>query len=58
MGGGIATLVTDYAGDWWFETKDHKNLFVLGGMAAALGALFTTPMLGATMIHELGAPPL
>ena len=40
-----------------FEDEDYKKVFVLSGMAAALGALFPTPMLGALMIHELGNPP-
>lgn len=54
MGGGLATWVTEQIE---FEDDDYRKVFVLSGMAAALGALFPTPMLGALMLHELGDPP-
>lgn len=37
--------------------SDDQKLLVLSGMAAAMGALFPSPMLGVMMIHELGNPP-
>ncbi len=54
VGGGLATWVTEQIE---FEDDDYRKLFVLSGMASAMGALFPTPMLGALMIHELGNPP-
>lgn len=39
-----------------FES-DYKKLTILAGMAAAMGALFPTPMLAILMIYELGDPP-
>lgn len=39
------------------KDKDDQKLCVLSGMAAAMGALFPTPVLGVLMIHELGNPP-
>ena len=59
MSGGIACFVIDHIPhpEWWFEEEDYKGLFVLGAMASALGALLNTPLLGASMLHELGDPP-
>lgn len=54
LGGGLATWVSEWL---QFEDEDYRKVFVLSGMAAALGSLFPTPMLGALMIHELGNPP-
>jgi H+/Cl- antiporter ClcA len=39
------------------EDKEDQRLCVLSGMAAAMGALFPTPVLGVLMIHELAVPP-
>jgi H+/Cl- antiporter ClcA len=39
------------------EETDDKKLCVLSGMAAAMGALFPTPVLGVLIMHELGSPP-
>jgi len=41
----------------WFADEEYKQLFVLSGMAAPLGALFQAPVLGTMMMHELGEPP-
>jgi len=47
-----------WSADWWFSSDlEYKKLFILGGMAGPLAALFQAPMLGALVIHELGAPP-
>lgn len=55
LGGGLATYLVE---KWIkFEDKDYNKLFVLSGMAAALGALFPTPILAVLMLHELGNPP-
>ncbi len=54
LGGGIATYVVENIAE--FE-DDYRKLVVLCGMAAALGALFPTPILGVLMIYELGNPP-
>eukprot|EP00981_Chlorochromonas_danica_P009936 scaffold2913_cov181-Ochromonas_danica.AAC.30 len=54
MGGGIAYFVTQHV---TFADEEYKQLAVLAGMAAPLGALFPSPMLGALMMHELGEPP-
>lgn len=54
MGGGLATWITEQIE---FEDDDYRKIFILSGMASALGALFPTPMLGSLMLHELGAPP-
>ena len=40
-----------------FEDEEYKKLLVLGGMSAALGALFPTPILGVLMLFELGKMP-
>lgn len=55
LGGGLATYITDHF--LHFEDDDYRKLSVLGGMAAALGALLPTPILGAVMFQELGEPP-
>lgn len=55
LGGGIAYYISHHLVD--FEDEDYDKIFVLAGMASALGALFPTPMLGALMMHELGEPP-
>jgi H+/Cl- antiporter ClcA len=39
------------------EDKEDQKLCVLSGMAAAMGALFPTPVLGVLIMHELGNPP-
>ena len=39
------------------ENKEDQQLCVLSGMAAAMGALFPTPVLGVLIMHELGNPP-
>lgn len=54
LGGGIAYYITSLVD---FEDEDYNKIFVLSGMASALGALFPSPMLGALMMHELGEPP-
>eukprot|EP01033_Poteriospumella_lacustris_P006619 gene6619-4769_t len=54
LGGGIAYYISHVVD---FEDEDYNKVFVLAGMASALGALFPTPMLGALMMHELGEPP-
>lgn len=54
LGGGIATFITHRIPS---ESAEDKNLLVLAGMSAAMGALFPSPMLGVMMIHELGNPP-
>lgn len=54
LGGGLAYYIKDFAE---FEDKEYDQVFVLAGMASALGALFPSPMLGALMMHELGEPP-
>lgn len=54
MGGGIAYFITQYVK---FADEDYAKIFVLAGMAAPLGALFPSPMLGALMMHEMGEPP-
>ena len=55
LGGGTATfLVENYV---TFEDENYQKLLVLGGMAAALGALFPTPILGVLMLIELGNMP-
>ena len=59
MSGGLATFVLEHIPyrQWWFEEKDYEGLLVLGAMSSALGALLNTPILGASMLHELGDPP-
>lgn len=54
MGGGLATFISHYIdlGD-----DDYDKVFVLAGMAAPLGALFPSPILGTLMMHEMGDPP-
>jgi H+/Cl- antiporter ClcA len=37
--------------------EDDRKLLVLSGMAAAIGALFPSPILTVMMIFELGHPP-
>jgi H+/Cl- antiporter ClcA len=54
LGGGIAYYLQEHID---FEDDDYKKIFVLCGMASALGALFPSPLLGALMMHELGEPP-
>jgi H+/Cl- antiporter ClcA len=54
LGGGIAYYISHIVD---FEDEDYDKIYVLAGMASALGALFPTPMLGALMMHELGEPP-
>lgn len=53
VGGGLATLIAEKLG---FE-EEHSKLTVLAGMAAAMGGIFPSPVLGVLMIHELGNPP-
>ena len=57
LGGGIATFLTQIIPAEHLQSTDDKNLLVLSGMSAAMGALFPSPMLGVMMIHELGNPP-
>ena len=40
--------------DWHLSCPQSRQSFVLDGMAAALGALFSTPLLGVTILLELG----
>lgn len=55
LGGGLATYIVE---NNYLQLKhDDTKLFILAGMASALGALFPSPMLGASMIYELGNPP-
>lgn len=54
LGGGLAYFIQQYVD---FGDSDYSKIFVLAGMAAPLGALFPSPILGALMIHELGEPP-
>lgn len=56
LGGGMATYIAEHYPAESMDSDDRK-LLVLSGMAAALGALFPTPLLGVLMIHELGNPP-
>lgn len=53
VGGGLATLIAEKLE---FE-EEHSKLTVLTGMAAAMGGIFPSPVLGVLMIHELGNPP-
>lgn len=53
VGGGLATLISEKLE---FE-EEHSKLTVLTGMAAAMGGIFPSPVLGVLMIHELGNPP-
>lgn len=46
-------LIIDYVE---LDDADQK-LVVLSGMAAAIGALFPTPILAVMVILELGKPP-
>lgn len=55
LGGGLATYFThEYLS---FDDDDYRKLSVLAGMAASLGALFPSPLLGVLMFQELGNPP-
>ena len=55
IGGGLATYLIN---KWIkFEHADDRKFVVLGGMAACLGAVLPSPMLGVLMIHELSHPP-
>lgn len=54
MGGGLAYFISQFVK---YEDDDYRKLTVLAGMAAPLGALFPSPMLGALMMHEMGEPP-
>jgi len=55
VGGGIASYISEK----WIHFKDESNrkLFVLGGIACALGALMPSPLLAVLLIHELGELP-
>ena len=53
VGGGLTTYLAEY---FKFGAENSK-LLVLTGMAAAMGGVFPTPVLGVLMIHELGSPP-
>lgn len=59
LAGGMGTFVVEHIPhpEWWFEEQAYKDLFILGSMASALGALLNTPLLGTSMLHELGDPP-
>ena len=54
LGGGLAQIVSERME---LQDKDDQKLCVLSGMAAAMGALFPTPVLGVLIMHELGNPP-
>ena len=55
LGGGLATYITEHY--IVFDDDDYRKLSVLAGMAASLGALFPSPLLGVLMFQELGDPP-
>eukprot|EP01038_Epipyxis_sp_PR26KG_P009499 gene9499-12796_t len=52
-GGGVGSFIAEHLD----MEQDYKDLVVLGGMSAALGALFPNPLLSAMFFHELGNPP-
>jgi H+/Cl- antiporter ClcA len=55
IGGGLATCIHEYVIE--IEDLEYRELMTLSGMAAALGALFPSPLLGVLLIIELGSPP-
>lgn len=55
VGGGLSTYLLEHYVT--FQDEDYKKLLVLGGMAAALGALFPSPILAVIMLIELGKLP-
>lgn len=49
LGSGLAALLAHLN----HATENHRALYVLAGMAGALGGLFSTPLLGVLLVHEL-----
>lgn len=52
VGGGLATFLLENFVS--FEEEFYRKMFVLSGIVAPLGALLPNPMLGVTLIMELG----
>lgn len=55
LGGGVGTFFSQSI--IHFEDDGYQKLMVLSGMAASLGALFPTPILGVLLLLELGNMP-